>query len=150
MFKAVIFDLDDTLIDFMERKKVLIRASVNAMIDAGLKEDKEKLIAEFERFYWNTGIEDQKIFEKFLLKKYGDVDYRVLAHAIIAYRRANAPLMKVYPHVMETLKRLRVKGVKLALLSDAPRLGAYTRLVEVGIDTSKEYLELTKRRIEML
>ncbi|MGV8172501.1 MAG: HAD family hydrolase [Candidatus Woesearchaeota archaeon] len=135
MFKAIIFDLDDTLIDFKKRKKVVIEASIKAMIDAGLKEDLNELTAEFNKFYWDTGIEDQKIFEKFLIKKYNDIDYRILAHAIIAYRRANNPLLKPYPHVMDVLNTLKKKGIKLALLSDAPKLNAYNRLVEVGMDT---------------
>jgi putative hydrolase of the HAD superfamily len=107
---------------------------MKAMIAAGLKEDFDKLFSEFNRFYWDTGIEDQNIFEKFLLKKYGNVDYKVMAHAIIAYRRANSLLLKPYPNVVSTLKKLRSKGIRLAVLSDAPKLNVYTRLVEVGLD----------------
>lgn len=134
MFKAIIFDLDDTLIDFRERKKELIRSSVKAMISAGLKEEYKELYSEFSEFYWRTGIEDQNIFEKFLFQKYGSIDYRVLAHAVVAYRKANAKLLKTYPDVKETLLRLRKKGFKLAVLSDAPRLGAWIRLVETELD----------------
>jgi len=134
MFKAIIFDLDDTLIDFRERKKVLITASVKAMIKAGLHEKFNSLHKEFTAFYWDIGIEDQNIFEKFFVKKYGKVDYRVMAHAIIAYRLANVPLLKPYPDVIKVLKILKRKGIKLAVLSDAPRMNAHIRLVEVGLD----------------
>jgi beta-phosphoglucomutase-like phosphatase (HAD superfamily) len=37
MIKAVIFDLDNTLVDFMAMKHQAIDAAINAMIDAGLK-----------------------------------------------------------------------------------------------------------------
>jgi putative hydrolase of the HAD superfamily len=134
MFKAVIFDLDDTLIDFRERKKILIRVSVEAMIKAGLNEKFKDLHKEFTDFYWNIGIEDQHIFEKFFMQRYGKVDYRILAHAIVAYRKANAELLRTYPDVIDVLKTLKKQGVKLALLSDAPRLNAYIRLAEVGMD----------------
>ena len=36
MIKAVIFDLDNTLVDFMAMKHQAIDAAINAMIDAGL------------------------------------------------------------------------------------------------------------------
>jgi putative hydrolase of the HAD superfamily len=134
MFKAIIFDLDDTLIDFMERKKILISESVKAMIKAGLKEKYSKLYNEFTEFYWQTGIEDQNIFEKFLMKKYGRIDYRILAHAIVAYRKANSRILKTYPGVIKVLRILKRKGIKLAVLSDAPRVNAHIRLVEVGLD----------------
>jgi len=41
MIKAVIFYLDNTLVDFMKMKETAIYAAIDAMIDAGLKMDKE-------------------------------------------------------------------------------------------------------------
>ena len=43
-FKAVIFDLDNTLLDFMKMKDAAVRASVDAMLEAGLQEDKELVV----------------------------------------------------------------------------------------------------------
>ena len=36
MIKAVIFDFDNTLMDFMRMKKAAVETAVDAMIDAGL------------------------------------------------------------------------------------------------------------------
>ncbi len=36
MIKAVIFDLDNTLVDFMSMKRQAVTAAITAMIDAGL------------------------------------------------------------------------------------------------------------------
>ena len=37
MIKAVIFDLDNTLIDFMYMKNQAVNAAINGMIESGLK-----------------------------------------------------------------------------------------------------------------
>ena len=37
VIKAVLFDIDNTLIDFMKMKKECCRAAIDAMISAGLK-----------------------------------------------------------------------------------------------------------------
>lgn len=132
--KAVIFDIDNTLIDFTERKRVSIKESVKAMIDAGLDEDFYKLHEDFSKFYWEVGIEDQKIFQKYLMSRYGKIDYRVLAYAIIAYRKASNGLLHSYPGAKSLLIYLKEKGYKLAILSDAPKLEAYIRLCSVGLD----------------
>lgn len=130
---AVIFDLDDTLIDFRARKRRVIRACVTAMLAAGLPGDFARLHADFSAYYWDR-IEDQRIFQKYLQERYGRVDHRVLAHAILAYRRANAALLRPYPGTSELLRRLRADGWRLALLSDAPKLEAYLRICGVGFD----------------
>lgn len=134
MKKAVIFDIDDTLIDFVERKKLIIRESVKAMIDAGINEDFDKLHDDFSDFYWKTGIEDQRIFEKYFMHKYGKIDYKVLAYAIIAYRKTSTGLLRPFPGAKSVLVYLKEKGLKLAILSDAPKLEAYLRICGVGLD----------------
>jgi putative hydrolase of the HAD superfamily len=132
--KAVIFDIDDTLIDFTETKNLAIRESVKAMIDKGLSEDFESLHREFRRFYWERGIEDQHIFQKFFMEKYGKIDYPVLASAILAYRKAKEGVLKPYPGAKNLLIQLKERGLKLAILSDAPKLEAYLRLCAVSFD----------------
>ncbi len=140
MIKAVIFDLDNTLLDFMKMKKVSVDAAVDAMIDAGLKVPKEEMIEKIYEVYDKEGIEDQKIFNKVLADKLGEVDYRILSAGIIGYRRAKEGTMCLYPHVHLTLTGLVKMGIKMVIVSDAPRIPMWLRISELGVQHYFDYV----------
>ncbi len=128
MLRAVIFDLDNTLTDFMRMKEVSIDAAIDSMIDAGLtlsaEEAKRKLFDIYER----QGIEDQRVFDRFLEEEFGEVDPMIHTAAVIGYRRGREYTLVLYPHVRRTLLSLAKKGLRLAVISDAPRYQAWSRL----------------------
>ena len=66
MLKAILFDLDNTLIDFMHVKKSSVSAALTAMIAAGLRIDGDKATKVLYDLYDQYGIEHQEIFQKFL------------------------------------------------------------------------------------
>lgn len=134
MIKAVIFDLDNTLVDFMRVKREAVSGAVTAMIDAGLKVNREDLIKRVFNMYDREGIEDQRVFDKMLVEQYGEIDYRILAAGIVGYRRAKEGHMILYPHVRMTFAHLLKLGLKIAIVSDAPRMSVWTRLVGLGLD----------------
>ena len=134
MIKSVIFDLDNTLIDFMTMKKLSCDAAISAMIDAGLNAKKDKAIKELFALYGKYGLEEKTIFQKFLKKMTKKVDYEILASGIVAYRRVRTGFLEPYPHVGEVLFELKRRGIKLAIVSDAPRLKAWIRLVSMKIN----------------
>ena len=134
MLKAIIFDLDNTLIDFMKMKRLCSEVAIDGMIDAGLKMPRKKAVKKLFEMYWKHGIEDQNIFSKFLKEVNGEVDDRVLASAIVPYRKLKDGLLTPYPGVRRTLAKLRQKGLKLAIVTDAPRLQAWLRLVAMNLD----------------
>ena len=133
MIKAVIFDLDNTLIDFMKMKKLACEAAIDAMIDAGLEADKKKAMQALFRLYDKYGYEDATIFQKFLMQLTGKINYRILANGIVAYRKIRSGLLEPYPHVDYTLFKLKERKVKLAILSDDPRLKAWIRLAAMKL-----------------
>lgn len=135
MLKAIIFDLDNTLIDFMKMKHMSIEAAASAMIDAGLNHTKKRIVKKLVDLYSTFGWEDQTVFQKYLKDEEGKVDYRVLANAINAYRRVRSSFLEPFPHVMGTLLKIRESGIKLAIVTDAPRLKAWTRLTAMKIDS---------------
>lgn len=131
--KAALFDLDNTLIDFMGMKRACCSAAVEAMIRSGLGMEKGKALRLLFGLYKKHGIEYQHIFEAFTKKLGGKVDYRLVAEGIIAYRKAQLVYMKPYADVVPTLLRLREKGLKLGIVTDAPAIKAWMRLVETGL-----------------
>ncbi len=133
VLKAILFDLDNTLIDFVRFKKECSKAAIRAMIEAGLGMEEEKASALLFKMYDDFGWENQQIFEKFLRKVSGKIDYRILANGIAAYRRVKAGHMEPYPRIMETLIKLKSKGLILGIVSDAPRMQAWLRLAETNI-----------------
>jgi len=132
-FKAVLFDLDNTLIDFMAMKNAACDAAIAAMIDAGLELEHKKARELLFELYEKIGIENQLVFNKFLEKNLGRVDYKILASAIIAYRRAKQTFTIPYPQTRAVLMKIKSKGIKLGVVSDAPRLNAWLRLAEMQL-----------------
>jgi putative hydrolase of the HAD superfamily len=128
MLRAVIFDLDNTLTDFMRMKEVSIDAAIEEMIDAGLGMNPEEAKRRLFEIYDREGIEDQRVFDKFLEQELGEIDPMIHTAAIIGYRRGREYTLVLYPHVKKTLLGLAKRGLKLAVLSDAPRYQAWSRL----------------------
>ena len=133
MIKAVIFDIDNTLTDFMKMKRAAVDAAVEGMMDAGLPGMKDDLVKEVFEVYWKEGIEDQKIFDKILKAKLGRIDFKILAGGILAYRRAKNGSMTLYPRVNQTLMDLMKLGIKRTVISDAPKMEVWLRIVSLGL-----------------
>lgn len=130
---AVIFDLDNTLTDFMLAKETSIRAAVDAMIDSGLPMAQQEAVDAIFAIYKEKGIEHQRVFNFFLENTIGRVDDRILAAAVVAYRRARGGTLVPYPHAHFVLNKLMKEGYKLAVVSDAPRFEAWQRLNYIGL-----------------
>ena len=132
MIKAVIFDLDNTLIDFIYMKNQAIKAAINGMNESGLNvpfEDAKKKIFEI---YDNKGYEYQEVLNQFILSQYNTINYKILAAGIVSYRRAKEESLIAYPNANKTLIKISKLGLKLGLITDAPSREAWTRLYSVN------------------
>ena len=74
MIKAVLFDLDNTLLDFMKMKNSAVSSAVDSMIFAGLSISKLEAINQIHEIYKNYGYEYQEVFDLFLKNNLGEVD----------------------------------------------------------------------------
>lgn len=128
MIKAVVFDLDNTLVDFMKMKRRSIEEAIPAMVDAGLEITHKEANKIIDEIYKEQGIEYQKVFDEFLNRVLNRVDYKILSAGIVAYRRAREASLIPYPHVYSTLNKLLKMGIKMGIVSDAPVKEAWLRL----------------------
>ena len=132
LIKGVVFDLDNTLLDFMKMKQVAVRSAIRGMIEAGLEidEDKsfdniislyEKLVGKIKRFLM--------FFLKILLVML-ITNFSCWSCCIWRAREAN---LLAYPNVNKTLIDLTKLGMKLAVVSDAPSREAWMRIYYLNL-----------------
>jgi len=135
MIKSIIFDLDNTLLDFMKMKSVSIKAAVNAMIDVGMEINREEALDEIFNIYDSKGYEHQEVFNEFIIKKIGNINYKYLAAAIVEYKKAKEISLNLYPDVIPTLNKLLSMNLNLGIVSDAPSREAWMRLYTLDLHT---------------
>ena len=137
--RAILFDLDNTLVDFRQMKEEACRAAVKGMIAAGLKMNEDDAYTRLLTTYYDVGIESDSAFTKFL-ESIGQFDHKLLAVAINEYLTAKSDFTKPYPHVKSILRKLKLKGTTLAIVTDAPKTKAYQRLLSMGIESYFEFV----------
>jgi len=133
VIRAIVFDLDNTLTDFMKMKEAAIQAAIDGMIDAGFRLPREQLRERVDAIYREQGLEFQRVFDELLEREFGEVDPKILASGIVAYRRARESALVLYPHAQMTLLELAKRGIRLGVVSDAPRLQVWLRLCALGL-----------------
>jgi len=133
MIKAVIFDLDNTLLDFMNMKSMAVKAAVYGMIEAGLQMDREIASKKIFSIYESKGWEYQEVFDDFIKEELDELDYKILASGIVAYRKAKEASLILYPNVNSTLITLSKWGLKIGVVSDAPSREAWMRICSVNL-----------------
>ena len=62
-----------------------------------------------------------------------EIDYRILAAAIVNYRKAETGFIKPYSNVAKALIQMHKMGLKLGIITDAPEIKAWIRLTEMNI-----------------
>ena len=106
MIKAIIFDLDNTLLDFMNMKSSSINAAVLGMISAGMKINKKESIQEIYNIYDTKGYEHQEVLNEFIVNNIGNINFKYLAAGIVEYKKAKEESLNLYDDVIPTLNKL--------------------------------------------
>jgi putative hydrolase of the HAD superfamily len=131
--RAILFDLDNTLSDFMRMKEEACKAAVQAMVAAGLRMTEKEAYSQLMETYFELGLESDIAFAEFL-RSSGEFNHKILAAAINAYLETKSNFVKPYPSVKSVLRRLQNQGVVLGIITDAPKTKAYQRLLKMDIE----------------
>lgn len=134
MFKAILFDLDNTLINFLEFKIETAKAAAKAMVANGLPASEVEAYGKIFSVYDQKGIEYQKTFSD-VVRIYNlevNLAERIQQAAILAYLQKKFEVLRTYPIVKPTLGTLK-EEYKLGIVTDAPRNKAWQRLIIAGI-----------------
>ncbi len=124
--KAVIFDMDNTLFDFVEAKLKACRA-VTEYLGVG---DEEELLKYFLRGI--HGFEDLENIADYM-RDNGVYSQEKYEKCCKIYEEVKLSNIEPYPHVRETLEKLRGMGLKLAVVTDALNGHAISRLRKAGL-----------------
>ena len=132
MIKAVIFDMDNTLFDFVEAKIKACKAIIDYLkLEEGEgDEGGEILLGYFLRKKY--GFEDLENIADYMRDKkvYTERDFR---ECCLIYEDVKLKSIKPYPNTLETLKRLKDLGLRLAVVTDARNGHAVARLKKTNL-----------------
>ncbi|MFO8109384.1 MAG: HAD family hydrolase [Thermoplasmata archaeon] len=125
--KAILFDLDNTLVEFIEAKITACKAVVDYLD----REDHADLLDHFFRGCYS--IEDPLNIKDYLIAE-EIYEEDIFQECSRIYHSVKLDNVRTYPGVTEVLESLKKQGVKLALVTDAERGEALKRLRKAGIE----------------
>jgi putative hydrolase of the HAD superfamily len=137
--KAVLFDMDNTLFDFVAVKLIACREILSYLgkEDRNLKKEPAELFKYFLRGTY--GFEDYENIRDYMQERnlFTAKGYRDCCEI---YDREKLQNLELYPGVRDTLEELKKIGFRLAIITDADRYHARARLTKVDLLDSFELL----------
>jgi putative hydrolase of the HAD superfamily len=136
--RAVLFDMDNTLFDFVAAKLVACK-EILLYLGRGKRNTAEEPSELFEYFLRGVyGFEDCENIMDYMQERslFSSQGYRQCCDI---YEREKLQNLKLYPGVRETLDELKKSGLKLAIITDADSYHTLARLKKVGL---RDYFDL--------
>jgi putative hydrolase of the HAD superfamily len=142
--KLIGFDLDDCLFDSTGLSEKARIKGLDAMINLGLKIDKEKavrILKEIVREYGSNSSKHYNYFIKRLNQMEDDIgvisyndSYKYIAAAVMAYHAEKVNSIKLYDDVENSLEKLRELSIKTAIITDGIPIKQYEKILRLKID----------------
>ncbi|KUG19883.1 hydrolase, had superfamily [hydrocarbon metagenome] len=126
--KAILFDMDNTLFDFVTAKREACRLVIDHLRAGDAGELFEYFLRGVHGFEHHDNIRDY-------MKKTGSFSPRAFLECCSVYEDEKLRRIEVYPGVAETLSCLKDAGIGLAVTTDAELRQADKRLNKTGLIT---------------
>jgi len=135
---AIFFDIDDTLFSTSEFAWRARRASVRAMIAAGLQAEEEQCFAELAEVIREFGPNFPRHFEKLMLRypreKLCGVNPSIIcASGVVAYHQTKDNELRPYPDVEETFRLLNDRKIIVGIITAGLAAKQAEKLVRLGL-----------------
>lgn len=130
VLKAVLFDMDNTLFDFVAAKLEACREILSFIWKGDITEEPSVLFRYFLRGVY--GFEDYENIRDYMQERnvFTAQGYRKCCEI---YEREKLQNLELYPAVTDTLDKLKKLGLKLVIITDADSYHALARLTRVGL-----------------
>ncbi|VVB53650.1 Glyceraldehyde 3-phosphate phosphatase [uncultured archaeon] len=132
-FKAVFFDVDNTLYDSTLQVAMARQNAVRAMIEAGLPREEEEALKALEGIVQKHGSNYpnhlNRLIEKFNLPE----DPHWIAAGVVAYHNTKTGYLTPYADTVPTLIALRDRGIKLGVITDGVPVKQWEKLIRLGL-----------------
>ncbi len=135
---AVFFDIDDTLYSTSEFARRARANSIDAMIAAGLRSDRETLLAELDEVISEFSSNYGHHFDKLLLRLPGAATEglnpaMLIASAMVAYHDTKFRELAPYPDAVDLLHDLAQTGLVVGVISHGPAIKQAEKVVRLRI-----------------
>ncbi|MBN1156801.1 TIGR02253 family HAD-type hydrolase [Candidatus Woesearchaeota archaeon] len=139
MFKAIIFDLDNTLFESTELvKRARVEAS-GALINAGLPaRSSEEVYKKLSKIVLEYGSNYPKHFSR-LCREYGIKSKpEIIAAGMVAYHNVKISQLHLFPKANEILMELAKSDTRLALITTGNPIKQWEKIIRLNI---KQYFD---------
>ncbi|HII93446.1 MAG TPA: HAD family hydrolase [Methanosarcina sp.] len=130
VLKAVLFDMDNTLFDFVAAKMEACKKILSFIWKENVTEEPSVLFRYFLRGVY--GFEDYENIQDYMQERniFTVQDYRKCCEI---YEQEKLQNLELYPAVTDTLDKLKKLDLKLVIITDADSYHALARLTRVGL-----------------
>jgi putative hydrolase of the HAD superfamily len=131
--KYIFFDIDNTLFNSQELALRCRKNAMKAMIDAGLKADRDEAYEKLRSIVKKRGANYDRHFNE-LLEFYKADKPEIIAAGVVAYHDTKRAYLKPFPDVVPTMLKLSELGYDLGVITNGLAFKQWEKLIRLGLN----------------